>query len=108
MGAMTLITELLSLICAALNLIVGVILIGLWAMSRLFSSRWKITSFIVCGSLVGVNAIFGFATWIVLTINRANIHDPLTSSSTVVLGRVRIIAAGFACWVFVLLTQVTS
>ena len=68
-GAMTLITELLSLICAALNLIVGVILVGLWAISGLFSSRWKTASFIVCGSLVGVNAIFGFATWIVLTID---------------------------------------
>lgn len=106
MGATTLVTELLSLICAALALIAGVILIGLWAMSCLFSPRWKTISLGICGALVAFNACYGLATWIIVIIERGSLHDPLDSSSGIILGRERIIAAGFACWVLVLLTQV--
>jgi hypothetical protein len=105
MGAMTLTTELLSLICAALVLIVSVILLCSWAVSSMMSNRWRKATFGVCGGLVGVDAIFGFATWIILIIDRRSLSDPLGSSG-VILARERIIAAGFACWVFLLMTQV--
>src|SRR5271170_737599 len=101
MGSMTLMTELLSLICAALALIVSVILLCSWAVSCMLSNRWRKVTFGVCGGLLGVDAIFGFATWIVLIIDRRDLSDPLGSSS-VILGRERIIAAGFVCWVFLL------
>ena len=105
MGAMTLTTELLSLICAALVLIVSVILLCSWAVSCMMSTRWRKATFGVCGGLVGVDAIFGFATWIILIIDRRSLLDPLGSSG-VILARERIIAVGFACWVFLLMTQV--
>ena len=54
---------------------------------------------------MGVDAIFGFATWIILIIDRRSLLDPLGSSG-VILARERIIAVGFACWVFLLMTQV--
>src|SRR5271169_4819527 len=106
MGAMTLTTELLSLICAALVLIVSVILLCSWAVSCMISNRWRKATFGVCGALIGVDVIFGFATWIILIIDRRSISDPLASSS-VILARERIIAAGFACWAFLLITQVS-
>ena len=104
-GSTTLVIELLSLLSAALVLIVGVILIGLWAMSCFLSTRWRYISFGICAGLVAVNAIFGLATWIVMIVERGSLHDPLDSRSPL-FGRERIIFAGFACWVLVLLVQV--
>ena len=106
MGAMTLVTELLSLLCAALVLIVSVLILGLWATATLMSTRSKRIAFGVCGGIVGIDGCFGFATWIVLIVKRQDIRDPLDSLSGVALGRERIIAIGFACWVLVLMTQV--
>jgi hypothetical protein len=106
MGAMTLLTELLSLVCAALVLIVSVLLLGLWATAAVMSSRSRKIALGVCGGIVGIDGCFGFATWIVLIVKRQDIRDPLDSLSGVALGRERIIAIGFACWVLVLMTQV--
>jgi hypothetical protein len=108
MGAMTLVTELLSLISGALALVVGGTLIGSWAMLGLFPTRWKTILYGICIGLVVLNACFGLTTWIIIIIERANIQDPLDSSTSLILGRERIIATGFACWVLILLTQVPS
>lgn len=107
MGSMTLVIELLSLLSAALVLIVGVMLIGLWAISCTFSTRWRNMSFAICAGLLALNTCFGFAAWIVIIIERGTLHNPL-DSRTAIFGREKIIAAGFACWGLVLLTQVWS
>lgn len=105
MGSTTLVIELLSLVSAALSLVVGVILIGLWAMSCMFSSRWKRISLGISAGFVAFDACFGLANWIFIIVERASIHNSLGSKS-VILGPVRIIVAGFASWVVVLLAQV--
>lgn len=102
MGAMTLVTELLSLISAAVVLVVGVVLLGLWASTRLFSQQALRIAFVICGVCVGGNGVFGLATWIVLIVNRGDVPNG------VILGRETVIATGFACWGFVLCTQVCS
>jgi len=107
MGALTLITELMSLICAALVLIVSLTLLGLWAMiSTMFiSRRWRGWIWGIVGGQVVVGGIFGFATWIILIVDREEIKDVLMQSG-IILSRDKIIAAGFACWVLVFITQV--
>ena len=107
MGSMTLVIELLSLLSAALVLIVGVISIGLWPISCIFSTRWRNICFGICAGLVALNACFGCATWIVMIVERGSLHDPLDSQSAI-FGREKIIIVGFACWGLVLLTQVYS
>ena len=102
MGAQTLLTELLSLISAALLLVVGVILLGLWASVCLLSRRGLKITFGVCGGLVGVNGVFGLAAWIILIVDRRQIPD------AVLLSTETVIAVGFACWGVVLCTQVPS
>jgi hypothetical protein len=100
MGATTLTTELVSLISAALLLLVGVVLFGLWASVCLFSRRGLKITFAVCAVLVGVNGIFGLGGWIVLIVERREIPD------AVLLATETVIAVGFACWGVVLCTQV--
>jgi hypothetical protein len=100
MGASTLTTELVSLISAALLLVVGVILLGLWASVCLLSRRGLKITFAVCGTLVAVDGIFGLAGWIVLIVERKEIPD------AVLLATETVIAVGFACWGVVLCTQV--
>ena len=100
-GAMTPLTELLSLISAAVDLIVGVLLLGLWASTCLFSQRTLKVAFAIATVLGVTNAIFGLATWIVLIVEKADVP------SGVILGRETVIAMGFACWGFVLCTRVT-
>lgn len=97
--------ELLSLLSAASVLVVGVILIGLWSISCVFSTRWRKICFGICSGLLALNACFGFAAWIVMIVERRTLHDPL-DSRTAIFGRERIIAAGFASWGLVLLAQV--
>lgn len=76
-------------------------------MSYIFSTRWKNICFGICAGLVALNACFGFATWIVMIVERGSLHDPLDAGS-VIFGKERIIIVGFACWGLVLLTQVRS
>ena len=102
MGAMTLLTELLSLISAAFDLIVGALLLGLWASTCLFSQRTLKVAFGFTTALGVINAVFGLVAWIVLIVERANVP------SGVILGREAVIATGFACWAFVLCTQVQN
>ena len=106
MAAQTLLTELMALVSAAVVLIGTACLLGLWGLTSVLTSRWKKISFVICGSVVVVAGVFGFASWIVLIIERNNILDPLDSLSGVALGRDRIIAAGFACWTFFFIIQV--
>jgi len=102
MGAMTLLTELLSLGSAALDLIVGALLLGLWASTCLFSRRTLKVAFAFVTVLGVINAVFGLAAWIMLIVERAEVP------SGVILGREAVIATGFACWGFVLCTQVET
>ena len=106
MGTLTFATELTSLITAALVLIVSVGLLGLWGMLCILSPKWKTISFSIGGILVMIDGCYGLATWIILIIKRQAIRDPLESVSGYILGRERIIAAGFACWIFLLMLQV--
>lgn len=106
MGSLTLLMELFSLICAAVVLIVGVLLLGLWTTSSVLSVRWRTIAYILCGTTVGINALFGLTTWVLIIVKRVDIRDPLDSLGGVTLGRERIIAIGFACWVFLLMSQV--
>src|SRR5436305_8421975 len=107
MGALTLITELMSLILAALVLIVGVTLLGLWALiSTMFiSKRWRVWAVVVCAGEVIIGGVFGFVTWIILIVDREEIKSVLMRSG-MTLSRDNIIAAGFACWIVVFITQV--
>ena len=106
MGSLTLVTQLFSLICAASVLVVGVLLLGVWVTTSILSHRWRGIAFGVCGVIVAIDGCFGFVAWIVMIVKREDIRDPLDSLSGVMLGRERIIAVGFACWVLVLMTQV--
>ena len=106
MGAMTMTTLLLPLICSALVLIVNVLLLGVWATVSVLSSRWRKIAFGVSGGIIVLDGFYGFATWIVLVLQRGDIRDPLDSLSGFMLGRERIIAAGFACWVLMTVCQV--
>jgi hypothetical protein len=60
----------------------------------------------VSGGLIAVDAVFGFATWIVTIVRREDINARLDSYGGGILGRERIIAAGFGCWVLLLVVQV--
>jgi hypothetical protein len=106
MGAETLATLLLSLICAALVLVVNVVLFAVWGTLSLLSSQRTKLVLSATGVIVGVDGLYGFATWVVLVLKRGDIRDPLDSLSGMLLSRERIISAGFACWVLMTICQV--
>lgn len=106
MAAQTTLTELMSLVSAAVVIIGTACLLGLWGLISVLTTHWKKIWFIICGSVIGVAGLFSFASWIVIIIERNSILDPLDSLNGVVLARDRIIAAGFACWTFLFIIQV--
>ena len=106
MGALTSITELMSLIFAGLVLAVSFMLLGVWGMSFMLASRWRSLLFAIGGILLLMNGCYGIVTWILLVVKHDEIRDPLDSVGGNILGRERIIAAGFTCWVVVLILQV--
>jgi hypothetical protein len=106
MGSTGIVTELLCLLCATVTFVTTLVLLGLWACVDVLSSRWRMRGFLVCGVLLAVSAVFGFTTWIITILRREDIVERLDSYGGGILGRERIIAAGFACWVLLLITQV--
>jgi hypothetical protein len=92
----------LLMLCAGFGVVTNVSLLGLWAV-RGTTRRIVMWG---CAMILTLDGTFGFTSWIVVVLRRGEIRDPLDSLGQVMLGRPNVIAAGFACWVLLLICQV--